>query len=524
MWPYFHIEGIPYPFHWGTLLMYLSIALCAWMAIRELSPKFKWYHALSLVLGISVIAFFGARLFHLVVERPQFFLNHPSKALSSFDGMTFYGAFLSGAFGLWLVSLYISDESKQKLFDLAALSTALTYGFMRLGCFLSGCCWGKITPVKWGVVYHHPKSFMPYHGIPVHPVQIYDALLGFGLFFLLLFLRQKKPQVTGKLFPIFILFYAIGRFFTETFRGDSYRGVDILLGLSTSQVISVGLFFFVIFKHGRYMLKPLLKPLFATLIITLVGCLPKPPSESVLKPIGFGSPSGARFYKIDRKGDLGVHRRNLLYVAVDNTVAPQFKDLLEEAYDRKPAPRIEDISWWKLIKSVRKLYHKVAFIPHNRFNFQSFKEALQWLETQARDYDVYLLTHGWPNHITASEGEGLISYEQIQSLSNVVSDKWKFAYMQGCYSNTLAADIHDLGVQDVFSFDGLNRNFFFVDFFMQNYIEYPYDVEAAHRATEQSIYEDMEDSKLYSRILEAMDISLNEYFSNSPAPFHSRRN
>ena len=36
---------------------------------------------------------------------------------------------------------------------------------------------------------------------------------------------------------------SVGRFITEFFRGDSYRGTDVVFSLSTSQTISVPLFF-----------------------------------------------------------------------------------------------------------------------------------------------------------------------------------------------------------------------------------------------------------------------------------------
>lgn len=196
-----------------------------------------------LFLGMtSLFSIVGARLFHAFFERPAYFLANPIELFRSFDGMTFYGAFFMGALAVGLFTTFRVKNPvlKRKVWDFSALGMSLTYGLMRIGCFLSGCCWGKITPLPWGVRYFDNASVMPFKGIPVHPVQLYDAALGFGLFALLLWLK-KKPDWTGKLIIPTIIIYPIGRFITEHFRGDSFRGEDIILGLSTSQVISVGL-------------------------------------------------------------------------------------------------------------------------------------------------------------------------------------------------------------------------------------------------------------------------------------------
>lgn len=50
-----------------------------------------------------------------------------------------------------------------------------------------------------------------------------------------------RPRWRGHLFFVFVTTYATGRFFTEFYRGDTFRGEGLWLGLSTSQVVSVGL-------------------------------------------------------------------------------------------------------------------------------------------------------------------------------------------------------------------------------------------------------------------------------------------
>jgi prolipoprotein diacylglyceryltransferase len=46
---------------------------------------------------------------------------------------------------------------------------------------------------------------------------------------------------------MFFGLYSIARTLTESFRGDAYRGVDLLFGMSTSQLISSALLIFSMF-------------------------------------------------------------------------------------------------------------------------------------------------------------------------------------------------------------------------------------------------------------------------------------
>ena len=110
---------------------------------------------------------------------------------------------------------------------------------MRIGCFASGCCWGKITAAPWSVIYYNQQSVMPVRGIPVHPVQLYDAFLGLALYF---FLKWANKNWNTSTTSLFLLLYPVGRFITEEFRGDSFRGENVFLSFSTSQTISMALF------------------------------------------------------------------------------------------------------------------------------------------------------------------------------------------------------------------------------------------------------------------------------------------
>lgn len=151
--------------------------------------------------------------------------------LACFGGSVFYGGLLGGMLtgGLYL----IRKKDRADYADLGAVAAPLFHTFGRLGCFLSGCCYGVES--EFGFVYHHSISAGA-NGVSRFPVQLVEMGLNFALFLLMLsWLRKGKHK--GRLFQWYLLIYPVYRFVLEFFRGDAYRG--FIFGLSTSQFISL---------------------------------------------------------------------------------------------------------------------------------------------------------------------------------------------------------------------------------------------------------------------------------------------
>jgi phosphatidylglycerol:prolipoprotein diacylglycerol transferase len=125
--------------------------------------------------------------------------------------------------------------------DILAPSVALGHAIGRLGCFTAGCCYGKPTTMPWGVTFTDPYAKeivgVPL-GIALHPTQLYEALVEFALFGLLVFLAGRK-KFDGQIFWTYVFGYSIARFVIEFFRGDLERGFVFGGALSTSQVIAL---------------------------------------------------------------------------------------------------------------------------------------------------------------------------------------------------------------------------------------------------------------------------------------------
>ena len=158
------------------------------------------------------------------------------RAVAIFGGSVFYGG-LIGSVLVCMVYLKHNRLPVGPYADVACLAIPLFHFFGRLGCFLSGCCYG----IEWayGLVYHH-SMVTAANGVPRFPVQLVEATLNLVLFFLL-FCFLKKERCKNHLLPLYLTVYPVYRFFLEFLRGDEYRG--FLGPLSTSQIISVGILF-----------------------------------------------------------------------------------------------------------------------------------------------------------------------------------------------------------------------------------------------------------------------------------------
>jgi phosphatidylglycerol:prolipoprotein diacylglycerol transferase len=242
------IGSIPTQF----VLLGLALACALFIFGTRLRGRVPFWLTTALVAMTAVAAVVGARLLHVVWEAPEHFRAHPEEILTRFDGLVFYGGLFGGAlaFGIAVQSTPILRRHRPMLWDSAAFACALGVAWLRLACFAHGCCWGSVTAVPWAVRYMDERSVMPYLGIPVHPVQLYESLAAFALGSALWRIDRAR-LAPGHLMSGFGLGYAGIRILTEIFRGDALRGTQLLWGLSTSQILSLGLAAAIV---GRWMM------------------------------------------------------------------------------------------------------------------------------------------------------------------------------------------------------------------------------------------------------------------------------
>ena len=218
----FHLYSYGLSIAIGVLL---SIFLMKRSAAKEGFPKPEEVFDVSFI--ILVWGFLGARLFY-VLQNLSYYASNPLKILAVWEGgLIFYGGALAALLGFWLKSRK-SGLSFWKLLDFFAPYGALAHAFGRIGCFLNGCCYGKVCDLPWAAQF-------PEVAHPVHPTQLYEALYDLALFFFLLS-QRKRSRFEGETGLLYFLLYGLGRYLIEFLREPAGW---MWMGLTSNQWLSV---------------------------------------------------------------------------------------------------------------------------------------------------------------------------------------------------------------------------------------------------------------------------------------------
>jgi phosphatidylglycerol:prolipoprotein diacylglycerol transferase len=209
-----------------------AIALALREARREGEDANK---ILDLCFYILVAAIVGARILYVLINWSAF-RHDPFEIVRIWHGgLVFYGGFIGALIAaLW----YIKRKGLPllKTADIMAPSIAFGQFVGRIGCFFSGCCYGKTCDLPWAVIFTHTESLAP-KGVPLHPTQLYSALNSLLIFLVLVGLKRIKG-FGGQIFWAYVLLYGVTRFILERFRGDERcRFIEGML--STSQLIGL---------------------------------------------------------------------------------------------------------------------------------------------------------------------------------------------------------------------------------------------------------------------------------------------
>lgn len=161
-----------------------------------------------LIIGLMV----GARLGYVFFYDLKMYLQDPLEIVAIWKGgMSFHG----GLIGVLIVGLLFSWKNKKpfwKITDLIIVTAPVGLGLGRIGNFINGELYGRVTDVPWGMVF--PRGG-PH---PRHPSQLYESVLEGGVLFLILWFLKDRKLPTGGLLAIFLFLYGCFRFFVEFFR------------------------------------------------------------------------------------------------------------------------------------------------------------------------------------------------------------------------------------------------------------------------------------------------------------------
>ena len=159
-------------------------------------------------------------------------------------GMVFYGGLIGAIIASFLTARLIKLNIKD-FYPSLIPAIAILAGFGRVGCLLTGCCYGAVTTSPIHIIY--PEGSAAPSLVPLVPVQIYEMLFEIIIAIVLTVLSFKKPALNNRLLQIYLATYAVMRFILEFWRGDQVRGIWGLL--STSQWISILIIVFLLFHE-----------------------------------------------------------------------------------------------------------------------------------------------------------------------------------------------------------------------------------------------------------------------------------
>jgi phosphatidylglycerol:prolipoprotein diacylglycerol transferase len=231
--------------HWYGVMIALAFLAGLWTATRrarrENIPAEK---IADIVLWLMIGGIIGARIVYVTTYWKEEFADQPFPEIFMIQhgGLVYYGGFI-GATIAAIIYIRWKKLPLWKIADVLAPSIALGSVFGRTGCLLNGCCYGRPTDLPWAITFTnlqaHDLSGTPLN-VPLHPTEIYDALLNLILYAFLAWLFRHK-KFDGQIFATYLICYAITRSVVEYFRGD-YTTLHYHLGLTPAQWISVPIF------------------------------------------------------------------------------------------------------------------------------------------------------------------------------------------------------------------------------------------------------------------------------------------
>jgi phosphatidylglycerol:prolipoprotein diacylglycerol transferase len=188
-----------------------------------------------IILGLMI----GARLGYVIFYNLPYFLKHPLEIFLPFEfsnGITFTGisgmSYHGGLIGILAAAWVYTRRHGLSLRDMADLyipGIPLGYTFGRLGNFINGELYGRVTTAPVGMLF----PLAPDRALR-HPSQLYEAFFEGVFLFAVMWSIRKVKAPRGAMLAFYLIGYGAVRFFIEFFREP-----DVQLGLVVS-VFSMG--------------------------------------------------------------------------------------------------------------------------------------------------------------------------------------------------------------------------------------------------------------------------------------------
>lgn len=227
----------PVQVHWYGVMYLVAFATAWWLGrLRARQPQSGWteqqvgdvifYGALGVILGGRI----GYMLFYNFGQ----FLDNPLSLFAIWKGgMSFHG----GLLGVVIAMGWFGRRHGKTFFqvtDFIAPLVPLGYFFGRMGNFINGELWGRVTDVPWGMVFPHVGPE------PRHPSMLYQGILEGLVLFAILWWYSSRPRPSMAVSGMFLMLYGLFRSFNEFFRQpDAHLGFIAFGWLTQGQLLSL---------------------------------------------------------------------------------------------------------------------------------------------------------------------------------------------------------------------------------------------------------------------------------------------
>jgi len=247
----------PLKIHSFGFMLVVAFYSCLYFLSKELKrQKLEPNLATDIVFAAAVGGILGAKLYYIIENIGG--VNSMSSFMDlafSGAGLVFFGGLMGGTLGVSIV-LWRRKLSWLKFSDIVAPLLMLGYAIGRIGCFMVGDDYGIPTKLPWGVTFenglppttsYYFENYYPWIDlsgfssgiIPVHPTQIYELIIGLGIF-MFLWNKRRSVKFYGQLFFTYMILAGIERFLIEFIRTNP----KYILGMSGAQIIGILLIIF----------------------------------------------------------------------------------------------------------------------------------------------------------------------------------------------------------------------------------------------------------------------------------------